>query len=192
MHQEEFNRIESGQNYGWPRYEGTHDFNTQYTVNEAVMPVFEYTHAEMGGGAAAMGGFFYNDPNNNPYMRGRYLAADLYGTMFLLTPSQSPSIPWSSETLGFQCSPDSPMACNDVSSWQMLRRGILGFSEHLVTKQLFVVTAAGIFRIVDSSKCSNRVPQPEACSQSWMDGRCGREEFGFAGCVSGECCSSAG
>ena len=75
----------------------------------------------------------------------------------------------------------------------MFRRSILGFAEHLISKQLFVVSAAGIYQIVDTSKCSVRVEQPAECSQpSWMNGRCGLEEVGFAGCVSGECCSGAG
>ena len=69
------------------------------------MPVFEYSHAELGGGAAAIGGFLYKDVNNNEYMRGRYLGAHLYGHMFLITPTASGA--WDSERIGFQCSAES-------------------------------------------------------------------------------------
>lgn len=48
-----------GTNFGWPRYEGTLDYDTNCPAQNAVFPITEYTHAE---GAAVIGGFVYHRP----------------------------------------------------------------------------------------------------------------------------------
>lgn len=78
---EEIDRIQSGQNYGWGCYEGTH----RYTRNNAksdtqcggsyIAPITEYNHTQ---GYSVTGGFVYRG-STIPALTGRYLFAD-YGS----------------------------------------------------------------------------------------------------------------
>ncbi len=48
-----------GMNFGWPRYEGTLDWDLNCAAQNPVFPIDEYTHDE---GAAVIGGFVYRRP----------------------------------------------------------------------------------------------------------------------------------
>jgi glucose/arabinose dehydrogenase len=63
-----------GQNYGWPCYEGNHEYNTAGCGPESnyTFPIFEYTHSD---GCAVTGGYVYRG-SAYPPMVGRYLLAD--------------------------------------------------------------------------------------------------------------------
>ena len=69
-----------GVNYGWNVWEGTHRYRDGDTPG-AVMPVFDYSHAE-GGNSAVTGGFVYRG-TKIPALRGGYLFADYCGGMLL-------------------------------------------------------------------------------------------------------------
>lgn len=83
---EEINVIRLGANYGWPRFEGTLDFETkQELIGDARPPVVQYGRAfakrvgdePTGGGMVAiMGGLVVSDPND-PSFQGQILFGDL-------------------------------------------------------------------------------------------------------------------
>jgi glucose/arabinose dehydrogenase len=65
-------------NYGWSRYEGTHDFNVDITIDPGsptplVSPVYEYDHSS--GRCAIMGGYVYRG-SAMPDRVGRYFFGD--------------------------------------------------------------------------------------------------------------------
>ncbi|MDQ3936163.1 MAG: PQQ-dependent sugar dehydrogenase, partial [Actinomycetota bacterium] len=64
-----------GPNFGWPAFEGTHDFDGRDPSGPGrlVFPVAEYGHDE---GCSVTGGYVYRG-TRNPRMRGRYVYADV-------------------------------------------------------------------------------------------------------------------
>jgi glucose/arabinose dehydrogenase len=74
-----------GGNYGWPRFEGTLDFDTGApTPHPHKPPMYEYAHD--GGGDAITGGLVVHDPEL-PSLAGKYLFADFYaGDVIAFTP----------------------------------------------------------------------------------------------------------
>jgi glucose/arabinose dehydrogenase len=63
----------AGMNFGWSRFEGTHDYNTSRSAPGAVPPVYEYSHN--GGNCSVTGGYVYRG-SRVPNMNGVYLFAD--------------------------------------------------------------------------------------------------------------------
>jgi glucose/arabinose dehydrogenase len=66
----------SGQNFGWPCFEGTVVFDTSASCSNPVPPVLEIPHA--GDACALVGGVVVHDPRI-PALSGRYLSGDLCG-----------------------------------------------------------------------------------------------------------------
>lgn len=64
-----------GENYGWPCYEGNHEYNLSGCgpAGDYDFPVFEYNHDP--GGCAVVGGYVYRG-SQFPAMVGRYLLTD--------------------------------------------------------------------------------------------------------------------
>jgi glucose/arabinose dehydrogenase len=70
---EEVNIVVAGQDYGWPRYEGTDVFdNSQWNSDQSVTPVFAYP---TNGGGAIIGGYVVDRPQSPFY--GAYIFADM-------------------------------------------------------------------------------------------------------------------
>ena len=69
---EEINIIESGGNYGWPRFEGTECLVQDCDDNGLTEPVLEYDNDE---GAAITGGYIYRG-SLNPDLTDKYIYAD--------------------------------------------------------------------------------------------------------------------
>lgn len=65
-----------GENYGWPRMEGTHCFRPQSGCNDGTLtlPVIEYS--QIGEPCSVTGGYRYRG-TANPRLRGAYIYADL-------------------------------------------------------------------------------------------------------------------
>jgi glucose/arabinose dehydrogenase len=75
-----------GINFGWNRYEGTHDFDTSTPLagGKLTMPVAEYSHSE---GCSITGGYVYRGPHIAG-LSGRYVYADYCsGNMWTLSTS---------------------------------------------------------------------------------------------------------
>ena len=62
-----------GENYGWNRYEGSHDYDRSTVAPDAVAPVAEY--ARSSGHCAVTGGYVYRG-SDVPALRGFYLLGD--------------------------------------------------------------------------------------------------------------------
>jgi glucose/arabinose dehydrogenase len=74
-------RGNSNANFGWSRYEGSHDYNTGVALQGTfplVFPVVEYSHNQ---GCAVMGGYVYRGFQVSG-ARGRYFYADFCNGTF--------------------------------------------------------------------------------------------------------------
>lgn len=71
---EEINKVEKGKNYGWPCFEGTHDFDPDRCdkISSYAFPLAEYSHEE---GRSVTGGYVYRG-EAIPLLKGQYLYAD--------------------------------------------------------------------------------------------------------------------
>jgi hypothetical protein len=66
----------AGANFGWSAYEGSHPYNADQTADNAVSPIFEYSHED--GDASVTGGYVYRG-TAMPALQGVYLFGD-YGS----------------------------------------------------------------------------------------------------------------
>lgn len=66
---------QAGRNYGWSIFEGTNPYNGSEQPDDAVLPVFEYSHDE---GCSVAGGYVYRG-SAIPDLRGAYLYGDYCG-----------------------------------------------------------------------------------------------------------------
>jgi len=90
---EEIDRVLPGGNYGWSACEGAHRFDPKNPNDpnsglcgepDVVSPVLEYTHEELGGGAAIIGGFVYRG-SAIAGLVGSYVFGDfVHGTIWRL------------------------------------------------------------------------------------------------------------
>ena len=70
---EEIDLIESGKNYGWRCYEGTHNYNTTgCNYPEYIFPIWEYPHSPE---CSITGGYVYRGPTV-PSLDGKYIYGD--------------------------------------------------------------------------------------------------------------------
>ncbi len=68
-------RAAKGANYGWPRFEGTHDFDPSYSIPESYRaPILDYSH--IGGRCVVTAGLVVHTPKL-PDLDGRFVYADL-------------------------------------------------------------------------------------------------------------------
>ncbi len=79
---EEIDLIRKGGNYGWPIREGAHCWRTDFCETAGLLdPIFEFPHPE--GLSAIIGGFVYRG-SSIPVLRGIYVYADRYSSLFAL------------------------------------------------------------------------------------------------------------
>lgn len=78
---EEVNRIEKGQNYGWPDYEGTvKSDEANIKLDDIIPPLAAYDH-QKGFGSAIVGSYVYRG-SSYPDLVGKLIVADWSGDMF--------------------------------------------------------------------------------------------------------------
>lgn len=75
---EEINKVQAGEHYGWPYFEGSECFNQneQCVDSNFTLPYFEYSHEE---GLAVIGGLVYRG-NRIPSLYGTYIYNDASNT----------------------------------------------------------------------------------------------------------------
>lgn len=81
--QEEIDIIQKGGNYGWPIKEGDSLAvkNTTADTSKFIAPINTYTHKD---GICVIGGTMYHG-NELPFLKGKYVFADLNGSLFSLS-----------------------------------------------------------------------------------------------------------
>ncbi len=73
---EELDKVESGGNYGWPHFEGSKVFNGGMpTIGTLKMPLFDYSHHEIGDISATMMGAVYRG-SKLPELTGKIIFSD--------------------------------------------------------------------------------------------------------------------
>lgn len=87
---EEVDLIQSGKNYGWNCYEGSHVYNSSCTASsDPVMPVTEYSHSV---GSSITGGYVYHG-TAIPALTGSYIFGDFVtGALFSLSDPKDTAI----------------------------------------------------------------------------------------------------
>ena len=84
---EEIDLIRNGGNYGWPIREGAHCWRTEFCETAGLVdPVFEFPNKKSGL-SAVVGGFVYRG-SAIPLLRGVYVFADLFSSLFALRQDQ--------------------------------------------------------------------------------------------------------
>ncbi|XP_027330764.1 HIPL1 protein-like isoform X1 [Abrus precatorius] len=162
---EEVDLITKDGNYGWRVYEGTYPFiptespggNTSLNSINPIPPILGYNHSEVNkneGSASITGGYVYRS-KTDPCMYGRYLYADLYaGAVWAGIEEPENSGNFSSNKIPFNCAHDSPIQCDNVPGSSLPALGyIYSFGEDN-KKDVYVLTSAGVYRVVPPSRCS--------------------------------------
>ncbi|XP_020096404.1 HIPL1 protein-like [Ananas comosus] len=160
---EEIDLVTKGGNYGWRVYEGFNLYtppwspggNTSVSSINPIFPVMGYYHTNISkvGSASVTGGFVYRSMTD-PCLYGRYIYADLYGTIWtgLETPEASGN--YTSTLIPYSCSKNSPIACDIVAGSTSPSLGyIFSFAEDN-QKDIYLLTGKGVYRVVPPSLCN--------------------------------------
>lgn len=166
---EEVDLISKGGNYGWRALEGPLAYqppsapggNTSLNSINAIPPIMGYSHSDVNkniGSAAIIGGSVYRG-SADPCLYGRYLYADLYAlSMWIGTETPESSGNYTSTLIPFSCSKDSPVACETAAGSPLPSLGyIYSFGEDN-SKDMYVLTSKGVYRVVRPSLCSYTCP----------------------------------
>lgn len=156
---EEVDIITKGGNYGWSVYEGPilSRGNTSANSINPIFPILGYNHSSINkneGSAAISGGYFYRS-KTDPCMYGSYLYGDLYASS-IWTASENPknSGNFTTSAIPFSCASNSPIQCSSVPESRLPALGyIFSFGEDN-TKDIFILTSSGVYRIVRPSRCN--------------------------------------
>jgi hypothetical protein len=146
---EEINMIVKGGNYGWKYWEG--NFRTPLYANEIaprndtlIWPVLQYTHKEMNGSCATIGGLWYRGTRND-CMYGRVIVSDYQGVVWAANETN-----WLRQRIRWNCAADSP-SCQAFSNGSTI--GNLFTIGEDANADLYWSTANGIYRLVENSRC---------------------------------------
>lgn len=114
---EEVNLVVPGGNYGWSGFEGF-DNSTLYTgipVLNPIFPILGYTHAEIGGGPAIIGGKVYRG-TQDPCKYGAYFYADWQPShQWIARETRPGSGKFYSQSLQLTCAADSLPGCRALT-----------------------------------------------------------------------------
>eukprot|EP00850_Spirogloea_muscicola_P000500 SM000002S05580 [mRNA] locus=s2:1077868:1079434:+ [translate_table: standard] len=162
---EEVDRIVAGYNYGWHNYEGTRRYATGASVTRPramlgrrlAWPVFTYTHADVGGSAAVIGGRVYRAPRN-ACLQGKYLYNDAYAAMWVgsvYAPTNAPASTAkhfrpSAKRTPWVCGVGSPAPCTATPAGF---GGTMWSWAEDASGDAYLLTANGVYVIADSAKC---------------------------------------
>lgn len=103
--QEEIDIIQKGGNYGWPIEEGDSLAvkNTTADTSKFIAPLNAYSHKD---GICVIGGNIYHG-NELPFLKGKYVFADLNGSLFSL--SENPNKKWIRQPIKLLNPPTDPL-----------------------------------------------------------------------------------
>ncbi|EFJ26503.1 hypothetical protein SELMODRAFT_441749 [Selaginella moellendorffii] len=161
---EEVNLVTKGGNYGWRTFDGVANYsgpwspggNTSLNPLQAIFPVATYLHDSVNkeqGSASIIGGSVSRSLQD-PCLYGRYLYADLYGgNIWGITETPEGSGNYTSASLNFSCS-GSTLACKYVSGSPLPDIGFVFAWGEDNSRNLYMLTSAGIFKVVNPTKCN--------------------------------------
>ncbi|XP_030530786.1 HIPL1 protein isoform X2 [Rhodamnia argentea] len=162
---EEVNIVTKGGNYGWRVYEGPILYhppqnpggNTSASSIKPIFPVMGYNHSQLQnpqGSASITGGYFYRSMVD-PCLYGRYMYADLYGSGGIWVGTENPenSGNFTSAQVPYGCAKDSPIQCGAEDESLPALGAIFSFGQDN-SKDTFVLTSSGLYRIVSPSRCN--------------------------------------
>ena len=117
---EEIDLVTAGGNYGWPCFEGTAKTGYSTTVtcqqlyarpDQPSPPLWGYTHAAVGGGAAIVGGIFYQGSSYPSSYSGSYFFGDyVTQNLWTMATSAAGSVLRNPEAGGFATNASAPVA----------------------------------------------------------------------------------
>ncbi|KAI6671202.1 hypothetical protein NL676_006087 [Syzygium grande] len=162
---EEVDIVTKGGNYGWRVYEGPFLYhppqspggNTSASSIKPIFPVMGYNHSQLQnpqGSASITGGYFYRSLAD-PCLYGRYLYADLYGSGGIWVGTENPenSGNFTSAQVPYSCAKDTPIQCDAKDESSPVLGAIFSFGQDN-SKDTFMLTSSGLYRIVSPSRCS--------------------------------------
>ncbi|KAL2611743.1 hypothetical protein R1flu_023435 [Riccia fluitans] len=162
---EEVNLISKGGNYGWRIYEGNSSYtpelspggNTSASSVQAIFPVMQYPHSTMNSqeGFSAITGGFVSYSQEDPCLYGKYVYADLFGTMFVGAENPRFSGNFDSREVNYLCSSTSPLECSFAeNSSSPLLQEILSFGLDN-SNNFYVLSSNGVYRVVHPRNCNS-------------------------------------
>lgn len=162
---EEVDIVTKGGNYGWRVYEGPFLYhppqspggNTSASSIKPIFPVMGYNHSQPQnpqGSASITGGYFYRSMAD-PCLYGRYLYADLYGSGGIWVGTENPenSSNFTSAQVPYTCAKDTPIQCDAEIESSPALGAVFSFGQDN-SKDTFMLTSSGLYRIVSPSRCN--------------------------------------
>ncbi|KAL3682587.1 hypothetical protein R1sor_000609 [Riccia sorocarpa] len=159
---EEVNLISRGGNYGWRIYEGNYSYtpplspggNTSASSVQTIFPVLEYQHSSINpqSGSSAITGGYVSYSREDACLYGKYVFADLFGTMFVGAETPKFSGNFQSSQVNYLCSSTSPLDCSSNSSSASLQE-ILSFAVDN-SNHLYILSSNGVYRVVHPRNCN--------------------------------------
>lgn len=172
---EEVDIVTKGGNYGWRVYEGPFLYhppqspggNTSASSIKPIFPVMGYNHSQPQnpqGSASITGGYFYRSMAD-PCLYGRYLYADLYGSGGIWVGMENPETSgnFTSAQVPYTCAKDTPIQCDAENEPSPALGAIFSFGQDN-SKDTFVLTSSGLYRIVSPSRCDYACSKETATS----------------------------
>lgn len=165
---EEWDIIVKGGNYGWRKWEGTRlNFAGDPNIPNHILPIIEYTHAQLGGNPSAIGGYIYRG-NADPRFYGKYVFGDHNPAYFVAT--ELPSGSWGSERVTLRCISGSTSATCGTSG------KLLAFGEDH-NKDFYISTHLRTLKLVDPARCGIVVTPSTTSSSSTTGENNNENEF---------------
>ncbi|KAL2611351.1 hypothetical protein R1flu_023043 [Riccia fluitans] len=161
---EEVNLISKGGNYGWRIYEGNYTYtpplspggNTSASSVQAIFPILQYLHSTMNpqGFSSAITGGYVSYSREDPCLYGKYVYADLFGTMFVAAETPRFSGNFLSSKVNYLCSSTSPLECSANSSSPLQLTEILSFGVDN-SDNVYILSSDGVYRVVHPTNCNS-------------------------------------
>ncbi|BBN17916.1 hypothetical protein MPTK1_7g18000 [Marchantia polymorpha subsp. ruderalis] len=160
---QEVNLISKGGNYGWRIFEGNSTYvppispggNTSARSVQAIFPILQYVHdqPELMGGPSAITGGYVSYSREDPCLYGKYVYADLFGTMWASSEVPKYSGNFRSSQINYLCSASSPLNCTlEGNSTSPELQEILSFGLDK-SANFYILASNGVYRVVHPQNC---------------------------------------
>ncbi|KAJ7564428.1 hypothetical protein O6H91_02G017000 [Diphasiastrum complanatum] len=161
---EEVNLVTKGGNYGWRVFEGPNLYNPPAspggnTTESSILPIFPilgYYHNQVDPkqGASAIIGGYVSRSEQDPCIYGRYLYADLYGSVMWAGLEFPPgSGNYSATTINFTCSASSHFPCEFVGNSTIPKFQYIFSWGQDNDRNLYILSNGGIFKVISPTAC---------------------------------------